>query len=125
MFPVGNGTPGNHLFRRDHSGGRRYPACDPPAFVTLLSPRVTPFQSRNANRRSVAESGAEWRTAALDGARTILDALTRVMTSRDSATAAHARRVQRYASALAHEMCAADDLLIDAVQTAALLHDIG
>jgi putative nucleotidyltransferase with HDIG domain len=55
----------------------------------------------------------------------MLDALTRVMASRDSATAAHARRVQRYASALAHEMCAADDLLIEAVQTAALLHDIG
>ena len=30
-----------------------------------------------------------------------------------------------YASALAHEMCAADDVLIEAVQTAALLHDIG
>ena len=55
----------------------------------------------------------------------MLSALTRVMTSRDSATAAHARRVQRYASALAHEMCAGDDLLIEAVQTAALLHDIG
>ena len=30
-----------------------------------------------------------------------------------------------YASALAHEMCAADAVLIEAVQTAALLHDIG
>jgi len=33
--------------------------------------------------------------------------------------------VQRYASALAQEMCAADALLIEAVRTAALLHDIG
>jgi len=55
----------------------------------------------------------------------MLDALTRVMTSRDGATAAHARRVQGYASALAREVCAADEILIGAVQTAALLHDIG
>ena len=55
----------------------------------------------------------------------MIDALTRVMTSRDGATAAHARRVERYASRLAHELCAADDILIEAVQTAALLHDIG
>ena len=47
------------------------------------------------------------------------------MTSRDSATAAHARRVQRYASTLAREMGAGDDVLFEAVQTAALLHDIG
>jgi putative nucleotidyltransferase with HDIG domain len=55
----------------------------------------------------------------------MLDALARVMTSRDGATAAHARRVQRYASALADEWCEAGDVLIEAVQTAALLHDIG
>ncbi len=55
----------------------------------------------------------------------MLDALARVMTSRDGATAAHARRVQRYATALADELCAADTVLIEAVQTAALLHDIG
>ena len=55
----------------------------------------------------------------------MLDALTRVMTSRDGATAEHARRVQRYATALAHEMCATDAVLIEAVETAALLHDIG
>ena len=55
----------------------------------------------------------------------MIDALTRVMTSRDGATAAHARRVQGYASALAREVCAADEILIEAVQTAALLHDIG
>jgi putative nucleotidyltransferase with HDIG domain len=93
--------------------------------VTLLSSRVTPFHSRNNHRRSVVEAGAEWRLPAVDQARTILDALARVMTSRDGATAAHARRVQRYASTLAREMCAQDEVLIDAVQTAALLHDIG
>jgi putative nucleotidyltransferase with HDIG domain len=55
----------------------------------------------------------------------MLEVLTRMMTSRDRATAAHARRVQMYASVLAREVCAGDALLIDAVQTAALLHDIG
>jgi putative nucleotidyltransferase with HDIG domain len=92
--------------------------------VTLLSSRATAFQGRNS-RRSVLEAGAGWRTPALDGARTMLDALTRVMISRDSATAEHARRVQQYATALAREMCGRDDLLIEAVRTGALLHDIG
>ena len=55
----------------------------------------------------------------------MLDALTRVMASRDGATADHARRVQRYALALAQEVCTNDDALVDAVHTAALLHDIG
>ena len=55
----------------------------------------------------------------------MLDVLTRMLTSRDRATAAHARRVQLYASVLAREVCAGDSLLIEAVQTAALLHDIG
>jgi putative nucleotidyltransferase with HDIG domain len=93
--------------------------------VTLLSPRVTPFHSRNAARRSAVEPGADRLNTGGDAARTMLDALTRVMTSRDGATAAHARRVQGYASALAREVCAADEILIEAVQTAALLHDIG
>jgi putative nucleotidyltransferase with HDIG domain len=93
--------------------------------VTLLSPRVTSFQSRNTTRNAVVESDADWVTPAGDGARTLLNALTRVMTSRDGSTAAHARRVQGYAAALARELCASDEILIDAVQTAALLHDIG
>jgi putative nucleotidyltransferase with HDIG domain len=94
--------------------------------VTLLSPRVTPFHSRNAGRRAAAvEPDAERLNAGGEAARTMLDALARVMTSRDGATAAHARRVQEYASALALEVCAADGILLEAVQTAALLHDIG
>ena len=55
----------------------------------------------------------------------MLDALTRVMASRDGATADHARRVQRYALALAEEVCTHDEVLIEAVRIAALLHDIG
>ena len=55
----------------------------------------------------------------------MLDALTRVMASRDGATAEHARRVQRYALALAEDVCSDDDRLIEAISMAALLHDIG
>ena len=127
----------SNVFRRELTAGgrppdgnsaerRRYPACDRAAFVTLLSSRVTPFHSRNAGRRSVAEPGADWRTSALDGAKTMLDALTRV----DGIAGPRRPRRMRAAcsvmqAALAHEMCAADDLLIEAVQTAALLHDVG
>jgi putative nucleotidyltransferase with HDIG domain len=55
----------------------------------------------------------------------MLEVLTRMMASRDRGTAAHARRVQTYASLLARHVCAGDSVLIEAVQTAALLHDIG
>ena len=55
----------------------------------------------------------------------LLEALARVMTSRDAATAEHAERVQRYAVALAREVCAGNEVLIEAVRMAALLHDIG
>jgi putative nucleotidyltransferase with HDIG domain len=94
--------------------------------VTLLSPRVTPFHSRNAGRHAVAvEPDAGRLNAGGEAARTMLDTLARVMRSRDGATAAHARRVQEYASALTREVCAADEILLEAVQMAALLHDIG
>ena len=92
--------------------------------MTLLSSRVTPFHGRNAGRRTVVEPG-EWRTFGADGQ---LDDARRADTGDDIAgqrDRGAARRVQRFASALAHEMCAADAVLIEAVRTAALLHDIG
>jgi putative nucleotidyltransferase with HDIG domain len=55
----------------------------------------------------------------------MIETLTFMMTSRDSATAAHARRVQQYATILAREVCGEDDRLVEAVQTAALVHDVG
>jgi len=92
--------------------------------VTLLSPSATPFHNGNGSRRAAADSGGRWRTPARE-ARTAIDALASVMTSRDAETAAHARRVQEYATVLAREVCGQDDRLIEAVNTAALLHDIG
>jgi len=125
MFSAVDADAPGHDDRPARCGLRRAPGLRSARAVTLLSPRVTPFHSRNAGRRSVVEPGHDWLDTGGDTGRTMLDALTRVMTSRDGATAAHARRVQRYASALAREMCAADEILIEAVQTAALLHDIG
>jgi putative nucleotidyltransferase with HDIG domain len=54
----------------------------------------------------------------------MLDALWRIMATRDRATAEHAVRVQRLCVAVAHEMCL-DDERIAAVHDAAPLHDIG
>jgi putative nucleotidyltransferase with HDIG domain len=53
-----------------------------------------------------------------------LDALARAMTARDGFTYSHAQRVQRYAAALA-EACLRDRRTIEAIDAAALLHDIG
>ena len=58
-------------------------------------------------------------------ARSIIQALTRTMTARDGVTFAHAQRVQRYAAALADEACIRDQRMLEAIDAAALLHDIG
>jgi putative nucleotidyltransferase with HDIG domain len=54
----------------------------------------------------------------------MLDALWRIMATRDLATAEHALRVQRLGLAVARE-AGLDDALIAAVHAAAPLHDIG
>jgi putative nucleotidyltransferase with HDIG domain len=58
-------------------------------------------------------------------ARTLIQALTRTLTARDEVTYAHAQRVQRYAAALAREACIRDLHMLEAIDAAALLHDIG
>ena len=47
------------------------------------------------------------------------------MAARDGSTHAHAQRVQRYAVALAREVGISDHLMLEAIDVAALLHDIG
>lgn len=47
------------------------------------------------------------------------------MAARDGLTQQHAQRVQRYALALAREAGITDGLLLEAIDRAALLHDIG
>jgi putative nucleotidyltransferase with HDIG domain len=47
------------------------------------------------------------------------------MSARDGSTQRHAERVQAFAVALAGEACGADTRLLEAIDAAALLHDIG
>jgi putative nucleotidyltransferase with HDIG domain len=47
------------------------------------------------------------------------------MTARDGVTYAHALRVRQYAAALADEACIGDHQMLEAIDAAALLHDIG
>jgi putative nucleotidyltransferase with HDIG domain len=55
----------------------------------------------------------------------MIDALARAMSARDGFTHEHARRVQRYAVALAVEANIGDQRMLEAIDAAALLHDIG
>ena len=57
--------------------------------------------------------------------RTVIEALARAMTARDGFTHQHAQRVQRYAAALAQIVCVDDQPMLEAIDGAALLHDIG
>jgi HD-GYP domain-containing protein (c-di-GMP phosphodiesterase class II) len=55
----------------------------------------------------------------------MIEALARAMTDRDKSTHQHAQRVQRYAIALAAEVCLDDDRMIAAIEAASLVHDVG
>src|SRR5204862_4513835 len=55
----------------------------------------------------------------------MIGALARAMAARDASTHEHARRVQRYALALADEISIGEDRTLAAIDAAALLHDIG
>ena len=55
----------------------------------------------------------------------MIDALARAMTARDGDTQQHSQRVQRYAGALAREAGITDYPTLEAIDVAALLHDVG
>ena len=55
----------------------------------------------------------------------VIEAMAHAMTARDESTHMHAQRVRRYAVALAGEVCLSDTRMIDAIDAAALVHDIG
>ena len=55
----------------------------------------------------------------------MIAALTRAMSGRDGSTHEHAERVQRCALALAAEAGIRDERMVEAIEAAALLHDIG
>jgi len=60
-----------------------------------------------------------------ESSRSVIEALARAMNTRDNFTYPHAQRVQRYAAVLAIEACAGDLRMLEAINAAALLHDIG
>ena len=70
--------------------------------MTLLSSRVTPFQGRNTRDGGFQPVG-ERRSPAVPPGRVMLEALWRIMATRDLATAEHALRVQRLAVDVARE----------------------
>jgi putative nucleotidyltransferase with HDIG domain len=55
----------------------------------------------------------------------MIEALARAMAVRDGSTYEHAQRVQRYAVVLAREAGISDHPMLEAIDAAALLHDIG
>ena len=55
----------------------------------------------------------------------VIEAMAQAMTARDESTHKHAQRVRRYAVALAGEVCLSDPRMMDAIDAAALVHDIG
>jgi len=65
------------------------------------------------------------REKALDLSLPMIDALARAMTARDGDTHQHSQRVQRYAGALAREAGITDYPTLEAIDVAALLHDVG
>jgi response regulator RpfG family c-di-GMP phosphodiesterase len=65
------------------------------------------------------------KAGAKDRPASIIDALAQAMSARDGFTHEHARRVQRYAVALAAEANILDPRMLEAIDAAALLHDIG
>jgi HD-GYP domain-containing protein (c-di-GMP phosphodiesterase class II) len=72
-----------------------------------------------------AERGRPGMEATLARSFAMIDALARAMRARDPLTHQHAQRVQRYAVLLASEACVTDDRMLEALDAAALLHDIG
>jgi putative nucleotidyltransferase with HDIG domain len=72
-----------------------------------------------------AETASERRQAIRDLPLAMIEALTRAMSTRDRLTHEHSRRVQRLAVAVAHETGINDRRMLEAIDIAALLHDVG
>ena len=73
----------------------------------------------------IASAGTSEILPSLQLSLTMIGALGRAMAARDEPAYRHAERVQEYVVAIARETCAGDTRMIEAVQAAALLHDVG
>ena len=83
------------------------------------------FEAQRSLRTSITREGDLWSATTSGLSFAIIESLARAMTARDALTHEHAQRVQRYAIALALEVGVVDEHMLDAIDAAALLHDIG
>ena len=90
--------------------------------MTLLSSSVVSFTKSHRTGAELVDPRQEMTG---DGPLLMIEALARAMTDRDKSTHQHAQRVQRYAVALAGQVCLDDDRMIAAIDAASLVHDIG
>jgi putative nucleotidyltransferase with HDIG domain len=93
--------------------------------MSLLSSSVSQSSNSELVSRARAKGINDRREAIADRPLLMIEALARAMAARDGSTHEHARRVQRYALALADEISINEDRTLAALDVAALLHDIG
>ena len=93
--------------------------------MSLLSSSVSQSSNSELVSRARAKGINDRREAIADRPLLMIEALARAMAARDGSTHEHARRVQRYALALADEISISEDRTLAALDVAALLHDIG
>jgi putative nucleotidyltransferase with HDIG domain len=93
--------------------------------MSLLSSSVSQSSKSGPLSRARAKGIPDRREAIADRPLLMIEALARAMAARDGSTHEHARRVQRYALALADEISISEDRTLAALDVAALLHDIG
>ena len=80
---------------------------------------------KSVGTRATGQDGPSDRETTADLSLPLIKALARTMAGRDRSTHEHAQRVQRYAVALAREVGISDHPMLEAIDVAALLHDIG
>lgn len=93
--------------------------------MSLLSSYVSQSSNSELVFRARAKGISDRREATADRPLLMIEALARAMAARDALTHDHARRVQRYALALADEISISEDRTMAALDVAALLHDVG
>jgi putative nucleotidyltransferase with HDIG domain len=93
--------------------------------MSLLSSYVSLNTNKYFTGAARGNSASDRREMPADRPAPMIEALARAMAARDASTHEHARRVQRYAPALAREIAIGDERTLAAIDAAALLHDIG
>ena len=93
--------------------------------MSLLSSYVSLNTNKYFTGGAPAQIARDRRETPVDRPLPMIEALARAMAARDASTHEHARRVQRYALALAEEIAIGEERTLAAIDAAALLHDIG